>query len=218
MLSQLCFSVAVVAGPIVDPTAPIEFRPTVHQAPNGTDVVDIAAPSAGGVSLNRYDKFDVDSKGAILNNSRVDGQTTLAGFLSANPNLSTRSASMIVNEVTGVSRSQILGQVEVFGDKASVIIANPYGVYCDGCGFINTDKVSLTTGRPILSSGNLQLDVRSDAGVSIAGGGLRGDMTALSLVAGKIDLKGSTVISGKLSLVAGDLPVRFWQRRSSTDS
>ena len=43
--------------------------------------------------------------------------------------------------------------LEVFGTKADVIVANPNGVTCDGCGFINTPRVTLTTGTPNIDSG-----------------------------------------------------------------
>ena len=38
------------------------------------------------------------------------------------------------------------GKTEVFGKAATVIIANPNGVTCNGCEFINSDKVTFTTG------------------------------------------------------------------------
>ncbi len=199
------FTTAVMAGPIVDPKAPIEFKPTVHKAENGTSVVNITTPSEAGVSLNQYEEFSVSAQGLVLNNSLQDGQSSLAGFLAANPNLSSRSASLIVNEVTGSSSSALLGQIEVFGDKASLIIANPYGIACNGCGFINTDSIALTTGRPIITGGQLDLDISSDAAISLAGNGLSTDASALSLIAGKINLNGNTVVAGELNLIAGDM-------------
>ncbi|MDY7568963.1 hypothetical protein RGV32_03770 [Pseudomonas sp. CCC4.1] len=29
-------------------------------------------------------------------------------------------------------------------------MANPYGITCNGCGFINTPNVTLTTGKPMV--------------------------------------------------------------------
>jgi len=29
-------------------------------------------------------------------------------------------------------------------------VANPYGITCNGCGFINTPNVTLTTGKPMV--------------------------------------------------------------------
>jgi filamentous hemagglutinin len=36
--------------------------------------------------------------------------------------------------------SDISGFLEVVGNKAGVIIANPQGISCNGCGFINTSR------------------------------------------------------------------------------
>jgi filamentous hemagglutinin len=36
-----------------------------------------------------------------------------------------------------------------------VIIASPAGIACDGCGFINANRVTLTTGTPVLNGGSL---------------------------------------------------------------
>ena len=38
------------------------------------------------------------------------------------------------------------GILEVAGDSAAIIIANPNGIVCGGCSFANTDKVDLITG------------------------------------------------------------------------
>lgn len=193
------------AAPIEDPRAPVEFKPTVNIAENGSAIVNITAPSQAGISLNKFKQFDVEQAGLVLNNSLVDGSSNLAGFLAANPNLSGQSANMIVNEVTGTNLSTLLGDIEVFGDKASIIIANPYGISCNGCGFINTDSVALTTGRPILTGGDIQLDIKSSGTVTVEEGGLNGDVSALKLIAGNISLQGTVVVLGDLTLAAGDM-------------
>lgn len=63
-----------------------------------------------------------------------------------------KSAQVILNEVVSANRSRLAGFTEVAGGKADVVVANPYGITCSGCGFINTDRVTLTTGKPYLSS------------------------------------------------------------------
>jgi hypothetical protein len=81
------------AGPIVDPTAPIVFRPTVTQttgAGGGVPVVNITAPNAAGISLNQYQRFDIDPVGLILNNSLYSGTSLTGGQVAANPNLGNR--------------------------------------------------------------------------------------------------------------------------------
>ncbi|MBD9609867.1 filamentous hemagglutinin N-terminal domain-containing protein, partial [Pseudomonas sp. PDM08] len=72
------------------------------------------------------------------------------------PNLTSRAAAQtILNEVVGGSPSQLRGYTEVAGQSARVIVANPYGISCNGCGFINTPRVTLTTGKPVLDNGRL---------------------------------------------------------------
>src|SRR5690606_32039970 len=92
--------------------------------------------------------------GVILNNSAQDLlRSQLGGLVQGNANLrNSGPASVILNEVTGTSRSLLEGAVEVHGTAATVIIANPNGLTCDGCGFINTPRVPLSTGSPELGA------------------------------------------------------------------
>jgi hypothetical protein len=45
------------------------------------------------------------------------------------------------NEVGTTNRSVLNGSLEVFGQNAAVVIANPNGFDCNGCSFINTSAV-----------------------------------------------------------------------------
>jgi filamentous hemagglutinin len=125
-------------------------RPGVGAAPNGVSMIDIVTPNTKGLSHNKYNSFNVGAQGLILNNFNGEvGTSKLGGVTPGNPNLQGRSpASVILNEVTSTNRSSLLGPTEVFGGKADVIIANPNGITCDGCGFINTPRATLTTGAP----------------------------------------------------------------------
>src|SRR5690606_1748238 len=76
------------------------------------------------------------------------------------------------SEVTGMSRSQLLGQVEIAGKTAEFILANPNGITCNGCGFINTPRVTMVTGRPNISGGSLQGFAVSGGDFSLEGAGL----------------------------------------------
>jgi filamentous hemagglutinin len=133
---------------VADPSAPGSQRPTVLNAPNGVPLVNIQTPSAAGVSRNTYSQFDVQRNGVILNNSRSNVQTQLGGWSQGNPWLATGAARMIVNEVNSANPSLLKGYVEVAGQKADVVIANPAGIKADGGGFINAGNVLLTTGTP----------------------------------------------------------------------
>ncbi|RLR17233.1 filamentous hemagglutinin N-terminal domain-containing protein, partial [Sodalis-like symbiont of Bactericera trigonica] len=110
-------------------------------------LVNICAPNRTGISYNQFHYFDVDARGVILNNARTVNQTELAGQVDANPQL-TREATLIINEVTQQHPSLLDGFIEVAGQRADVIIANPAGISCSGCGFINVRAGTLTTGHP----------------------------------------------------------------------
>ncbi|WP_245293773.1 hemagglutinin repeat-containing protein [Rhizobium bangladeshense] len=131
-------------------SAPAANQPGVGAAPNGVPLIDIVTPNSQGLSHNKYDNFNVGTPGLILNNFKGEiGTSNLGGITPGNPNLNTSApASVILNEVTSGNRSALNGAIEVFGGRADVIIANPNGITCDGCGFINTPHATLTTGVP----------------------------------------------------------------------
>ncbi|WP_336844721.1 filamentous hemagglutinin N-terminal domain-containing protein [Providencia rettgeri] len=122
---------------------------------NGPTIVHINKASDKGVSHNIYNKFDVDNKGVILNNSKDNINTQLGGMINGNLNLSGGEASVIINEVNSNNATTLNGMVEVAGKKAQVIVANPSGITCNSCGFINTESTTLTTGKPIVGNGEL---------------------------------------------------------------
>ncbi|MEI7073915.1 DUF637 domain-containing protein [Pectobacterium versatile] len=167
-------------------------------------VINIATPNAAGVSHNTYKDFSVGTPGAVLNNSIAAGQSQLAGQLNANANLNGKAADLIINEVTGSTRSDLQGKIEVFGNKANVLIANPNGITCDGCGFINTPSATLTTGKPVLDQqGALEaLEVKKGS-ITIGGKGLDGSATdyvdilsRATELNGKINAKSLTLTQG----------------------
>ncbi len=155
-----------------DQTAPANQQPIVTQTANGVPLVNIQTPSAAGVSRNTYTQFDVGSQGVILNNARVNTQTQLGGWIQGNPYLPGSSARVILNEVNSANPSQLLGYIEVGGSRAQVVIANPAGVTCDGCGFINASRATLTTGTPILNGGSLDGYLVQRGQVAVQGAGL----------------------------------------------
>ena len=166
------------AAIVADASAPAHQQPSIIPTANGVPQIDIQTPSAAGVSRNTYSAFDVDPRGAILNNSRTDIQTQLGGWISGNQKLNNGTARIILNEVNSSAASHLNGYVEVAGDRAQVVIANPAGISCAGCGFINADRATLTTGAPIMNDGRLEGYAVSRGEVSIQGAGLDGRSTA----------------------------------------
>jgi len=167
------------AGPIMpDPKAEARHQPQVEETANGIPLVNITAPSSGGVSRNEYETFNVPDKGAILNNSYTLSKTELAGYVQGNNNMAERPAKIIVNEVTGAGPTSMDGFLEVAGNRADVVIANPNGITVNGGGFINTDKAFLTTGKPVYDGeDHLQRFDITGGDILIEGKGLGGKET-----------------------------------------
>lgn len=167
------------SGPILpDPKAEARHQPQVEETANGIPLVNITAPSSGGVSRNEYETFNVPDKGAILNNSYTLSKTELAGYVQGNNNMAERPAKIIVNEVTGAGSTSMDGFLEVAGNRADVVIANPNGITVNGGGFINTGKAFLTTGKPVYDGeDHLQRFDITGGDILIEGKGLGGKET-----------------------------------------
>ena len=128
---------------------------------------NIATPNSSGLSNNQVVSFDVNSDGTILNNSAGGGTAQLGGTaVTANPNITGSEASLILLQVTGSTVSDLDGTIEVFGTEAGLIIANPNGITCGGCGFINADGVDLVTGTYNTATGTYSI---SDNDVTVDG-------------------------------------------------
>ena len=193
---------------IVDPTASQAFKPSLGSSSTGVPVVNIVAPTAGGVSHNKFNDYDIGSTGLIHNNSLTSGTAKLGGTVGANPNFSGTAATTIVNEVTSSNTSLLAGRAEVFGNKAGLIIANPNGITCNGCGALNASRFTLTTGVPDYDSGNndsLYFDVTGGL-ITIDGNGLEGlDIPEASVIARQIVLSGYISDALRVDLVSGGL-------------
>ncbi|MCG9060187.1 hemagglutinin repeat-containing protein, partial [Laribacter hongkongensis] len=175
---------------IADPSAPRTQQPTILNTANGLPLVNIQTPSAAGVSRNTYRQFDVNAQGAILNNARSNAQTQLGGWVQANPWLAAGSARVILNEVNSSLPSQLRGYIEVAGARAQVVIANPAGISCDGCGFINANRTTLTTGVPVIGNGALEGYRVSQGTIEVSGAGMdtsQSDFTDLIARAARIN-------------------------------
>ena len=117
------------------------------QSSSGIDIINIAQPDSNGLSNNSYSDFNISSSGLVFNNSSSAVSSSLAGTIAGNPNYAASdSASLILNQITSNNASYLGGILEVAGDSAAIIIANPNGIFCDACSFANTDKVDLITG------------------------------------------------------------------------
>ncbi|EIK60998.1 putative toxin [Pseudomonas lactis] len=177
---------------------------TVGAAGNGVPVVNIATPNGSGLSHNQFKDYNVGANGVILNNATERTQSTqLGGLILGNPNLQGRAANIILNEVNGGSPSQLRGYTEVAGQSAKVIVANPYGITCSGCGFINTPNVTLTTGKPILDNGRLDRYQVDGGAVTIDGQGLdAGNVDHFEIITRSAKIN-AQINARNLSVIAG---------------
>ncbi|WP_395600429.1 hemagglutinin repeat-containing protein [Pseudomonas sp. B19125] len=187
---------------------------SVGQAGNGVPVVNIATPNGSGLSHNQFKDYNVGPNGVILNNATGALQNTqLGGYIVGNPNLKGGAANVILNEVNGGSPSQLRGYTEVAGQSAKVIVANPYGITCSGCGFINTPNVTLTTGKPVMDNVGRLDHYQVDGGaVTIDGEGLNASnvdrfeiITRSAKINAQINARELAVVAGRNDVDAKSL-------------
>ncbi|WP_256844589.1 MULTISPECIES: hemagglutinin repeat-containing protein [unclassified Pantoea] len=201
---------AMANGIVADSNATPGQRPDVIATQNGLPQVNITAPNQAGISHNQYQQFDVAQNGAILNNSAVMTSTQLAGMIQGNPNLNpkTPAARVIINEVNSNNPSQLRGYMEVAGGRAQVIVANPAGIVCNGCGTINAGRMTLTTGKPQLNADGSLAGYQVERGVvRIEGGGLNGDARHdneyVDVLARAVEINAGVWAKKELAVVAG---------------
>ncbi|OCG53942.1 two-partner secretion domain-containing protein, partial [Gilliamella sp. Bim3-2] len=179
-------------------------QPLIGSTANGTTQINIQTPNKKGVSHNKYQQFDVSKQGVILNNSSKASKTQIGGYVQGNELLNaTGSAKIILNEVNSRNPSQLNGVVEVAGQKAQVIIANPSGITCNGCGFINASRGTLTTGKPIIENGDLTGYQVEQGHIAVTGKGFDSSTQSYTdLIARTVSIN-SAVWANDLNVVTG---------------
>jgi filamentous hemagglutinin len=192
-----------IAQIIADPSAPRNQQAIILPAGNGVPIVNIVTPTAGGVSMNMFNQFNVNSNGAILNNGRLNTQTQLAGWIVANPNLATGSASVIVNQVNSNNPTLLNGYIEVAGQRAQVIIANPSGIQVNGAGFINAQSATLTTGTPNFNGNVITGYTVNQGTIQINGAGLDASTTDYTAILARAAQINAGIWAKQLDVVTG---------------
>ncbi|TDK55530.1 two-partner secretion domain-containing protein [Pseudomonas moraviensis] len=187
---------------------------SLDRAGNGVPIINIATPNASGLSHNQFHDYNVSAQGVILNNGASQtSYTQLGGHVVGNPNLKTSgSAQAILNEVISGNPSQLRGYTEVAGQSARVIVANPYGITCNGCGFINAPRVTLTTGKPVLENGRLDRFQVDQGSVAIEGAGINATnidrfeiITRSAKINAQIQAQNLTIVAGRNDVNADTL-------------
>ena len=191
---------------LANPVVPAQgaLGPKTEEARNGMTVVNITTPNDKGLSHNQYDAFNVDHKGLILNNANRPVNTELAGYIMGNPNLVGPTANTILNEVTGTGATSMNGALEVAGNKAHVIIANPNGISVNNGTFINASSATLTTGNPIINNGSITGYQVQQGSITVGEKGLNASKTARTdmlseavQLNGKVWAQDAQVVTGK---------------------
>ncbi len=135
-MSLLLLPATVVASE-VPPIVAAEGGPVVLPGEQGApDKININAPDPYGLSYNPFVEFHVGEQGVEFNNT-------------------TAEASIIFNDVKGNTSSELNGDLIVKGRPADVVISNPNGINCNGCGFVNSSRGVLTTGKSVFENGRL---------------------------------------------------------------
>lgn len=191
---------------LANPVVPDQGKlgPKIEEARNGMTVVNINTPNDKGLSHNQYNAFNVDEKGLILNNANRPVNTELAGYIMGNPNLVGPTANTILNEVTGTGSTSMNGALEVAGNKAYVIVANPNGISVNNGTFINASSATLTTGNPMINNGSVTGYNVQKGAITVGEKGLnasktaRTDMLAEAVkLNGKVWAQDAQVVTGK---------------------
>jgi filamentous hemagglutinin len=215
LLSSLSAPLSAYAQIRSDANAPGNQRPTILNTANGLPQVNIQTPSAAGVSRNQYSQFDVDGRGVVINNSRTNTNTQLGGMVQGNPWLAQGSARIIVNEVNSSNPSYLNGYIEVAGQRAEIIIANPSGISVNGGGFINASSATLTTGSPIINGGNLEGYAVQKGTVTIDGYGLDASLTDYTGILARSVQVNAGIWANNLNIVTGANQISADQSSSS---
>lgn len=192
----------------------------------GVPIIDIATPNRNGLSHNKYNSYNISNVGAVLNNATIATQSTILNqVLSANQNLTKNkiSARIILNEVISTQPSNLFGKQEVLGKRADLILANPNGITCSGCGFINTNKASLVVGTPHISGGYLQgFNTRNTNKLVIRERGITTDnilnlFTPSIHSSGLIKAKNINIITGHNDITTSGYVIRSQKHFARTD-
>ena len=163
----ILFSFNIFAEIVPDP-ASIGARAT--KTASGIDQLDITAPNKNGTSYNSLKELQVSEQGLILNNNKdIVVNTKTAGYVTRNIN----------------------GTVEVAGKRADLVMANRNGIYVNGGNFLNTDRVTLTTGSLEMKNGDLVAINVTQGQIGIGGKGIDAlNLTDLELLGKTIDVSG----------------------------
>jgi filamentous hemagglutinin family protein len=142
-------------------------RPAIKEAGNGTPVVQITKPDKHGISEDNFSEFNIGQRGVVFNNNFLPSRTPFAGLVKHNPNLSWGDyARLIIAKVVGGFPSNLDGPIEIAGQRADLVLANPNGINANGVRVYNVSRLTL-------AAGNIQNGAGGDFTLSTCSGYVR---------------------------------------------
>ncbi|MGN0929702.1 MAG: hemagglutinin repeat-containing protein [Alphaproteobacteria bacterium] len=211
------------------PINPVSNDATQITSSNNIPVLNVAKPSEAGVSVNKFNDFNVGQEGLIINNLNLQNynfnyKSELSGeHIEFNRNFRDgEAAKVILNEVVSGNATSLLGTTEIYGRKADYIVANPNGITCAGCGFINTSRLSLITGSSNIKNGDIKsFTISPNAVLRIEGQGVGNlglySASSADLVSNVIKISGEIQTPEDLRIFQGDESFD-WKNFSITSS
>ena len=196
---------------IPDSSTSLSNQPLILKSPNDALIVNIVTPNSKGVSFNEYYKFDTPPSGTVLNNSVNGANTQIGGFIEANPFLNGGAARLIVNQVNSNDPSLLRGNLEIAGDRADLLIANPSGISVNGLNIINASSSTLTTARLESINGDISLNLNPSllpngmhfGSVQILGSGLNDNSNYTNIIANTLKIA-SNIRASELNLISSN--------------
>ncbi|RKP53519.1 filamentous hemagglutinin N-terminal domain-containing protein, partial [Pararobbsia silviterrae] len=171
---------------------------------SGIPVVNITTPvGPKGVSNNPLTDYNVGTSGVVIANNGVPAQTQIAGWVQGNPFIGNNPAQRILFQVTGGNVSQLLGPSEIAGHAAPLVVANPAGIACSGCGFVNVPRVTLSTGLPSFDADGSVAGFNVTQGhIDVGTGGLSAQSSPVDLITRAMTINGQ-IWAQSIHAVAG---------------
>lgn len=178
----------------------------------GIPELDVAAPDEQGISVNELGEFQVKKNGYIFNNALQETETQLAGKIEKNMNLWLNPARLIVGQAAK-STSHIQGDIEIAGERASLLLANPKGFVLDGGKVINANRVTFLAGTATRTGQEFSLLPQTSVEVK-KGGLVTIDSVQTNFIGNKVKI-GGTLTASNLNVIAGSGKTNYSDLRTS---
>ena len=198
MLPLISWATTLVPTPSVN-------GPTVTSSQNSQPIVNISQSNSAGLSVNQFNQMAV-TNGLIINNSLVDGMSRTGGQVMKNPNLTTQSKAVLLQNV-GTAAASLSGVFESFGKSVDLFVSSSKGLSINGVSTVNISTATYTTGVPVDTSKSKPIFAVNGGQLSVGASGINtGGLDYLALIARSINVAGPVtdgVGKADITLIAG---------------